>query len=131
MSNLTIVPSNATAPTQFLQVRNERYAYRRFGGGSAHPLVCLQHFTGTLDNWDPAVTDVLASGRDVILFDNAGTGRSTGEVPETIPKMAEHALAFLDALDLRRVDLLGFSLGGMVAQELALTRPSLVRKMLL
>jgi pimeloyl-ACP methyl ester carboxylesterase len=131
MSTLTIVPSNATAPTQFLQVKNETYAYRRFGGGSAHPLVCLQHFTGNLDNWDPAITDILASGREVILFDNAGIGRSTGKVPETVQGMATHALAFLDALGLERVDLLGFSLGGMVAQEIALARPSLVRKMLL
>lgn len=126
-----IAPSNITAPTRFLQVKNETYAYRRFGGGAAHPLVFLQHFTGTLDNWDPAVTDTLASGREVILFDNAGIGRSTGKVPETVQGMAVHALAFLDALGLERVDLLGFSLGGMVAQEIALARPSLVRKMLL
>jgi pimeloyl-ACP methyl ester carboxylesterase len=131
MSTLITAPSNVTAPTQFLQVHNETYAYRRFGGGTALPLVFLQHFTGTLDNWDPAVTDALASGREVILFDNAGVGRSTGEVPETVQKMAAHALAFLDALGLERVDLLGFSLGGMVAQEIALARPSLVRKMLL
>ena len=131
MSTLAIAPSNATEPTQFLQVKNETYAYRRFGGGSAHPLVCLQHFTGNLDNWDPAVSDVLASGREVILFDNAGVGRSTGKVPETVEGMAAHALAFMDALGLERVDLLGFSLGGMVAQEIALVRPSLVRKMLL
>jgi pimeloyl-ACP methyl ester carboxylesterase len=131
MSTLTIVPSNITVPTQFLQVKNETYAYRRFGGGSAHPLVCLQHFTGNLDNWDPAVTDILASGREVILFDNAGIGRSSGNVPETVQEMAANALAFLDALGLERVDLLGFSLGGMVAQEIALARPSLVRKMLL
>ena len=65
MSTLMIAPSNVTAPTQFLQVKNETYAYRRFGGGGAHPLVFLQHFTGTLDNWDPAVTDPLASGREV------------------------------------------------------------------
>jgi pimeloyl-ACP methyl ester carboxylesterase len=124
-------PSNITAETQFLQVQHETYAYRRFGGGSPHPLVFLQHFTGTLDNWDPAVTDALASGREVILFDNAGIGRSTGNVPETVQGMAAHALAFLDALELERVDLLGFSLGGMVAQEITLARPSLVRKMLL
>ena len=123
--------SNITAPTQFLQAANETYAYRRFGGGEAPPLVCLQHFTGTLDNWDPAVTDVLACGREVILFDNAGIGRSTGKVPETIQGMAAHALAFLDGFGITRVDLLGFSLGGMVAQEVALARPSLVRKMLL
>jgi pimeloyl-ACP methyl ester carboxylesterase len=126
-----MAPSNISAPTQFLEVRNETYAYRRFGGGAAHPLVLLQHFTGTLDNWDPAVTDTLASGRELILFDNAGVGRSTGTVPETIQEMAAHALAFLDALGLEHVDLLGFSLGGMVAQEIALARPSLVRKMLL
>ena len=131
MPSLIAAPSNITAPTQFLQVHNETYGYRRFGGGSPHPLVFLQHFTGTLDNWDPAVTDSLASGREVILFENAGIGRSSGQVPETVQRMAAHALAFLDALGLERVDLLGFSLGGMVAQEIALTRPSLVRKMLL
>jgi pimeloyl-ACP methyl ester carboxylesterase len=131
MSTLTIVSSNITAQTQFVQVRNETYAYRRFGGGSAAPLVCLQHFTGNLDNWDPAVSDVLASGREVILFDNAGVGRSTGKVPDTVQGMAAHAMAFMDALGLGPVDLLGFSLGGMVAQEVALARPSLVRKMLL
>ena len=130
MSTLMIA-SNITAPTQFLRVKNETYAYRRFGGGAAHPLVFLQHFMGTLDNWDPAVTDTLSSGREVILFDNAAIGRSTGKVPETVQGMAAHALAFLDALGLERVDLLGFSLGGMVAQEIALARPSLVRKMLL
>lgn len=131
MSTLMIATSNVTAPTQFLQVKNETYAYRRFGGGAARPLVFLQHFMGTLDNWDPAVTDPLAAGREVILFDNAGIGRSTGKVPETVQGMAAHALAFLDALGLERADLLGFSLGGMVAQEIAIARPSLVRKMLL
>lgn len=131
MSTSLTSASNITAPTEFLQAANETYAYRRFGGGAAPPLICLQHFTGTLDNWDPAVTDVLASGREVILFDNAGIGRSTGSVPETIQGMAAHALAFLDALGLTRVDLLGFSLGGMVAQEVTFARPSLVRKMLL
>jgi pimeloyl-ACP methyl ester carboxylesterase len=123
--------SNITASTQFLQTANETYAYRRFGSAAGPPLICLQHFTGTLDNWDPAVTDVLASWREVILFDSAGVGRSTGKVPETIQGMAAHALAFLDALGLTRVDLLGFSLGGMVAQEVTLARPSLVRKVLL
>src|SRR5262245_61883742 len=73
--------SNTTAPTQFQQTNNETYAYRRFGAGSGRPLLCLQHFTGTLDNWDPAVTDPLASGREVILFESAGLGRSTGKVP--------------------------------------------------
>ena len=120
-----------TAPTQFIETRLERYAYRRFGAGAAPPLVFLQHFTGTLDNWDPAVADGLARGREVILFESAGIGRSTGEVPTTIAGMTEHFLAFADALGLTQIDLLGFSLGGMVAQEAALGRPSLVRKMLL
>jgi pimeloyl-ACP methyl ester carboxylesterase len=123
--------STITAPTQFIETRLETYAYRRFGAGAAPPLVCLQHFTGTLDNWDPAVTDPLARGREVILFESAGLGRSTGEVPDTIQGMAEHLLAFAAALGLTQVDLLGFSLGGMVAQQVALDRPSLVRRMLL
>src|SRR5262249_34181422 len=123
--------SNISAPTQFVETRLEKYAYRRFGNGHGLPLLCLQHFTGTLDNWDPAVTDPLASDREVILFESAGLGRSTGQVPTTVPGMAAHALAFVDALGLTRADLLGFSLGGMVAQEMALERPSLVRRMLL
>ena len=123
--------SNITAPTQFIQTNLEKYAYRRFGKGAGLPLLCLQHFTGTLDNWDPAVTDPLASGREMILFESAGLGRSTGEVPENMSGMAAHALAFVDALGLKRVDILGYSLGGMVAQQIAVERPSLVRKMLL
>jgi pimeloyl-ACP methyl ester carboxylesterase len=125
------VDSNVIAPTKFVQVGNERYAYRRFGSGPGRPLLFLQHFTGTLDNWDYAVTDPIALGRQVILFDNAGIGRSSGNVPQTIAGMAEHALAFVDALGLNEVDVLGFSLGGMVAQEIALERPTLVRRMLL
>ena len=123
--------SNITAPTQFVETGLETYAYRRFGRGAAPPLVFLQHFTGNLDNWDPAVTDALAEGREVILFESAGLGRSTGEVPDTIQGMTAHFLAFADALRLTQVDLLGFSLGGMVAQQAALERPSLVRKLLL
>ena len=123
--------SNTTASTQFIETGLETYAYRRFGRGAPPPLIFLQHFTGTLDNWDPAVTDALARGREVILFESAGVGRSTGEVPDTIAGMAAHLLAFADALGLTEVDLLGFSLGGMVAQQVALDRPSLVRKMLL
>jgi pimeloyl-ACP methyl ester carboxylesterase len=123
--------SNITAPTQFIETKLEKYAYRRFGSGPGLPLLCLQHFTGTLDNWDPAVTDPLALGRELILFESAGLGRSTGQVPENMSGMAAHALAFVDALGLTRVDILGYSLGGMVAQQIALDRPSLVRKMLL
>jgi pimeloyl-ACP methyl ester carboxylesterase len=123
--------SNNTAPTQFVEANGERYAYRRFGQGAALPLLCLQHFTGTLDNWDPAVTDPLAMGREVILFDNAGVGQSSGDVPQTIAGMANHALAFLDALRLDRCDVLGYSLGGMIAQQMAQDRALSVRRMIL
>jgi pimeloyl-ACP methyl ester carboxylesterase len=115
-----------------LDVGNQTYAYRRFGNASVQPpLLCLQHFTGTLDNWDPAVTDPLASTREVILFDNAGIGRSTGTVPETVAGMASHALAFLDGLGIESCDVLGYSLGGMIAQHMALERPSVFRRMIL
>ena len=123
--------SNTSAPTQFLATGKEKYAYRRFGEGPGLPLVFLQHFTGTLDNWDPAVTDPLATGREVILFESAGLGRSSGKVPETVAGMAAHALAFLDGLGLKTCDVLGFSLGGMVAQQMALDRPSIFRRMIL
>jgi len=123
--------SNVSAPTKFVEVGQQRYAYRRFGEGASHPLLCLQHFTGTLDNWDPAVTDPLARGREVILFDNAGVGRSTGSVPTTIAGMAQHVFSFLDALRLTRCDVLGYSLGGMIAQQMTRDRPSIFRRVLL
>src|SRR5678815_727334 len=93
--------SNITAPTRLLQVGSTTYAYRRFGEGHGLPLLCLQHFTGTLDNWDPAVTDPLASGREVILFDNAGVGRSAGTVASTVSGMAQHTLASVSYTHLR------------------------------
>lgn len=127
----TITASNITAPTQFLAVENEKYAYRRFGSGPAVPLLLPQHFTGTLDNWDPAVADPVAEGREVILFESAGLGRSSGKVPETVAGMAKHALAFLDGLRVDTCDVLGFSLGGMVAQQMALDRSSIFRRMIL
>lgn len=123
--------SNVTAPTQFLQTSKEKYAYRRFGKKSNFPLLFLQHFTGTLDNWDPAVTDLLARNHDVILFDNAGVGSSTGKVPSTMAEMAEHVFAFLDALGIKRCDVLGFSLGGVIAQQMVLDRPLIFRRMVL
>src|SRR5690349_4771667 len=129
--SITATASNTTAPTQFLRGRSETYAYRRFGGGPARPLLFLQHFTGTLDNWDPAVTDPLATGREVILFESAGLGRSSGKVPETVAGMAGHALAFLDGLGLKACDVLGFSLGGMVAQQMVVDRPSVFRRLIL
>jgi pimeloyl-ACP methyl ester carboxylesterase len=126
MTNSTI-----TAPTQFLQTPKEKYAYRRFGTKSQYPLLFLQHFTGTLDNWDPAVTDPLAADHDVILFENAGVGRSSGKVPTTMAGMAEHVLAFLDTLGIKTCDVVGFSLGGVIAQQMALDNSKIFRKMIL
>jgi pimeloyl-ACP methyl ester carboxylesterase len=120
-----------TAPTQFLQTRKEKYAYRRFGKTSKYPLLFLQHFTGTLDNWDPAVTDPLAADHDVILFENAGVGRSTGKAPTTMAAMAEHVFAFLETLGIETCDVLGFSLGGVIAQQMALDNSKVFRKMIL
>src|SRR5258705_4235026 len=121
--------SNVTAPTRFIETNGHTYAYRRFGRGA--PLLFLQHFTGTLDNWDPAVTDPLASGREVILFENAGIGRSSGKVSDTVAGMATHAVGFLRRLGVATCDILGFSLGGMVAQQIAQDHPSIVRKLIL
>ena len=121
------------ASTQTVEASNGvAYAYRRFGTSSdGVPVVFLQHFRGNLDNWDPALVDGIASEREVILVDNAGVGASTGRVPSTVAEMARDALAFTDALGLRSFDLFGFSLGGFVAQELALLRPWAVRNLVL
>ena len=128
---LSTAPSNTTAPTQYVTAGDNTYAYRQFGSGRGHPLLFLQHFTGTLDGWDPAVTDPIAAGRSVILFESAGIGRSSGKVPETVAGMADHALKFLEAIGLTQVDVLGFSLGGMVVQVMALKRPALLRRIIL
>jgi pimeloyl-ACP methyl ester carboxylesterase len=126
--------SNLTAPNQSIEAANGvTFAYRRFGntGSTALPLVCFQHYRGNLDNWDPALVDAIAEQREVILFDNAGVGGSSGVVPHTVTPMAYDALAFIDALGLERIDILGYSMGGFVAQELTLIRPRLVRRLVL
>jgi pimeloyl-ACP methyl ester carboxylesterase len=123
--------AHQTAPTQFVEANGIRFAYRRFGKTGGVPLVFNQHFAGTMDYWDPAVTDGLAAGREVILFDNAGIASSSGEVPPSIPQMGANAISFVRALGLSKVDVLGFSIGGMVAQEIALQAPDLVRKLIL
>ena len=107
------------------------YAYRDTGGEGGVPLVLLQHFRGNLDNWDPALIDALASARRVITFDNTGVGGSSGTTPGTVEQMAYDAIAFLAAIDLGQVDLLGFSIGSFVAQQIALTRPAIVRRLVL
>jgi pimeloyl-ACP methyl ester carboxylesterase len=123
--------NHQTAPTQFVEASGVRFAYRRFGNAAGVPLVFNQHFTGTMDHWDPAVTDGFARDREVILFNNAGVSSSSGEVPTRIEKMGANAVAFIKALRLTRVDVLGFSIGGFVAQEIALQAPDLVRRLVL
>jgi pimeloyl-ACP methyl ester carboxylesterase len=120
-----------TAPTQFVEASGIRFAYRRFGKAGTVPLVFNMHFMGTMDHWDPAVTDGLAKDREVILFDNAGVSSSSGEVPETFAQMGANAIAFIKALGLKQVDVLGFSIGGLVAQEITLQAPDLVRRLIL
>ena len=118
--NLTITGSNATT-----------YAYRRFGKAGTTPIVFFQHFRGNLDSWDPALVDSIAAEREVILFDASGVALSTGNVPTTFKEFGRDALTFIDALGLDEVDLFGFSIGGFVAQEVALQRPHLVRRIIL
>ncbi|AQG98757.1 alpha/beta hydrolase [Burkholderia sp. KK1] len=123
--------THQTAPTQFVEANGIRFAYRRFGNPGGVPLVMNIHFTGTMDHWDPAVTDGLAQSREVILFNNAGISSSSGTVPESIEEMAANAGAFIEALELKQIDVLGFSMGGLIAQELAITKPQLVRRVIL
>jgi pimeloyl-ACP methyl ester carboxylesterase len=125
------VREEQTRATQRVTAGNAiEYAYRDLGEGEV-PLVLLQHFRGNLDNWDPALIDALAASRRVVTFDNAGVGASTGSTPNTIEAMAHDAIAFLEAMEFQRVDLLGFSIGSFVAQEIALMRPDLLRRVVL
>lgn len=126
-----IAPTHTTAPTRFVEADGIRYAYRSFGAQTGTPLLFLQHFRGGLDNWDPAVVDSLGQGRPVILFNNAGVASSSGQTPDSIEAMGEHVAAFVDALGLAQVDVLGFSIGGFIAQAFAMHHPHLVRKMVL
>ncbi len=123
--------THQTAPTQFVEANGIRFAYRRFGKTGGAPLVMNVHFRGTMDHWDPAVTDGLAQQREVILFDNAGIGASSGETPANIPDMATDAIAFIKALGIGKADILGYSIGGKVAQEIAVQAPDLVRRLIL
>ena len=127
----TMIHAHQTAPTQFVEANGIRFAYRRFGKAGGVPLVFNMHYLGSMDYWDPMVTDGLARDRDVILFDNAGVSSSSGEVPTTFEQMGANAVAFSRALGLNRMDVLGFSIGGMVAQEITLQAPDLVRKLIL
>lgn len=123
--------SHETVPTEFIIVKGTKFAYRAFGAGTGVPLVFLQHFTGTLDNWDPAVTNALAKRHPVILFDNKGVGSSDGRTPESVAEMADDAMDFIYAIGFEKVDLIGFSLGGLIAQNLAERYPEVIRKLIL
>lgn len=118
-------------PNQAVEARGVRYAYRRFGTAAGVPLVFFQRFRGTMDHWDPALIEVIARERPLIVFDNAGVGASTGEVAPDIAAAARTAAVFIEALDLQRIDAIGWSMGGAVVQQLALDRPELVRRLVL
>ena len=121
----------ADAVTQRVKAQNGfEYAYRDVGKGDV-PLVALQHFRGNLDNWDPALIDALAADRRVVPFNNVGVASTTGTTPNTVEAMAHGAIAFLEAMGFEKVDLLGFSIGSFVAQEIALIRPDLLRRVAL
>ncbi|MFJ4465900.1 alpha/beta fold hydrolase [Streptomyces sp. NPDC089424] len=119
------------APDRFAEVDGTRFAYRRFGRTDGTPLVLLNRFRGTMDDWDPSLVDSLAATRPVLLFDNAGVGRSGGRTPGTVTEMAEAAAGFVAEVVGAPADLLGFSLGGYVAQRLALAHPAAVRRLVL
>ena len=131
MQAVSTPTTHNTVQTQLVEAAGVVFAYRRFGRPAEPPLVMLQHFRGNLDNWDPALTDALAAEREVILVDYTGVGSSTGEPSSTIAEMARQMIAIITALGLDRIDLLGFSIGGFVAQEIALVRPTLVRRLIL
>jgi pimeloyl-ACP methyl ester carboxylesterase len=127
MSNHT----HETARTQFVQAGDVRFAYRRFGRPGRLPLLLLNYFAANTDDWDPKVTNGFAAERGVILIDNAGVGGSTGETPSTVTAMTKDCVDFCRALDLKNFDVVGFSLGGMIAQQLAFKYPDMIRRMIL
>jgi pimeloyl-ACP methyl ester carboxylesterase len=125
------MPAYSSVPNTSVRAANGiDYAYRDQGEGAV-PLVLLQHFRGNLDNWDPALVDALSPGRRVVTSDNAGVGGSTGTTPGTLTQMAHDAIAFLTAIEFGRVDMLGFSIGSFVAQEIALIRPGILNRLIL
>ena len=123
--------THVTAPTQFVEANGIRFAYRRFGRDTREPLLFMQHFRGGMDHWDPAITDGFAMDRPVILFNNAGVASSSGETPNTVDAMGDYAADFVGALGLSHVDVLGFSIGGYIAQALTLRHPALVKRLML
>jgi pimeloyl-ACP methyl ester carboxylesterase len=123
--------THVTASTRYLELNGVRYAHRRFGAKSGVPLIFIQHFRGGMDNWDPLITDGFAKRRPVILFDTAGLAGSSGVSPVTSEAMADDVAVFVGGLGLKQVDVLGFSLGGYIAQSLVLRHPDVVRRLVL
>lgn len=123
--------TSETAPTQFQDIGDVRLAFRRFGKAGAPPVVCLQHFAGTMNNFDPIHTNRLAQDRPVVLVDYRGVGRSGGQTPDSMSGLAGDIIAFIRTLGAQQVDVFGFSIGGMVAQQVALDAPHLVRRLIL
>jgi len=130
-SGTAVADTLETASTKFVEANGVKFSYRELGLKAGTPLILLQHFTGNMDAWDPAVVNGLAKSRPVIVFNNRGVGASSGVVADSIAQMTTDAYAFIQALGYSKVDLLGFSMGGFIAQELAAQHPELVRKVIL
>ena len=128
---MSVHPTHREVPTQMVDVEGTAFAYRDLGPRTGTPVILLNHLAAVLDNWDPRVVDGIAAHRRVITFDNRGVGASGGRTPSTIAEMATDAVAFIRALGFEQVDLLGFSMGGFVAQVVAVEHPELVRRMVL
>jgi len=127
MSNYT----HETVPTKFIETDGVRYAYRRFGKVGRTPILFLEFFNSNMDHWDPILTNSLAKDYELILFDNAGVAASGGQTPPTVVEMTKDCFAFCGALGLKAIEIFGFSLGGMIAQQMALDHPELVRRLIL
>ena len=126
-----VVTSYRDAPTRTISAGGVDYAYRELGPKTGVPVVFITHLAAVLDNWDPRVVDGIAAKHRVITFDNRGVGASTGSTPKTIEEMARDAVVFIRALGLTKVDILGFSMGGMITQVIAAEEPQLVRKLII
>src|SRR6476661_7739206 len=129
--NEAVITSYAKAPARTVNAGGVTYAYRELGPKGGIPVIFFVHLAATLDNWDPRIVDAIAAKRHVITFDNRGVGASTGEVPDRIEAMAGDALTFIRALGFDTIDVFSFSMGGMIAQDLVLEHPNLVRKLVL
>lgn len=126
-----IITAYAEAPTRRIAVGNETFAYRELGPARGVPVVLFTHLAANLDNWDPRILDAIAQHRHVVAFDNRGVGGSTGTVPRTIEQAADDALAFIDAMGFDTIDIVSFSMGGMIAQDLVIAHPERVRRLVL